>query len=174
MLTYPVQSHLAAGTILKFSRNLINGKSIVDSFHRVKIVKQLLSDLSPNGDSIPSREQESLLKQHCHACGEMHVTGYCPLKLTGVEHCGLCGLAHFGASDSCPHLMSEGQVRLMLDALKASNEPKEIIDMARAQLRSRIHKLVENKKRQRGSLGPINSASHLQPQESNATSSHAT
>ena len=140
----------------------------------MKIVKQLPHDLSPNGNSISSSEHEAVPSKHCHACGETHVTGYCPLKLTGVASCGLCGIAHFSAFDTCPYLMSEGQVRLMLDALKASTEPKEIIEMARTQLRTRIHKLIEEKKRRRASLEPAPNTSHLQPHAAEGAISQAT
>ncbi|CAD0024507.1 unnamed protein product [Aureobasidium pullulans] len=48
--------------------------------------------------------------------------GSCPLKLAGVEHCGLCGLAHYGFSRICPHINSETQVREMIQAVKSSSE----------------------------------------------------
>lgn len=59
----------------------------------------------------------------CLACGKTHPTGYCPLKHAGVEHCPLCGLAHYGHYRTCPHLSSLTQCRRMLDALKQSTEP---------------------------------------------------
>jgi chromodomain-helicase-DNA-binding protein 4 len=97
---------------------------------------------------------EHLQTRYCHACGETHVTGFCVLKRTGVEHCGLCGIAHFGGTDNCPNLKSEKQVRLMLDALKTSTEARGDIELARTQLRVRIHDLVQEKKQKRASLGP--------------------
>lgn len=128
--------------------------------------------MSPKSDLISSIECEAVPSKHCHACGETHIAGYCPLKLTSIEQCGLCGIAYCGAFDKCPHLMSEGQVRLMLDALKASTEPKEIIEMARTQLRTQIHKLAEKKKQYRASLGPVSNTSYLQPHETDGPSSN--
>jgi chromodomain-helicase-DNA-binding protein 4 len=84
----------------------------------------------------------------CYACGTKHLTGLCPLKRSGYERCGLCGLAHYGASQRriCPHLRSETQVRLMIDALKVSTEPREHIQLARAYLRGVIGDLVRRKR----------------------------
>lgn len=64
----------------------------------------------------------------------MHPVGYCPLKLAGVEHCGLCGLAHLGHQRVCPHLNSEEQVSAMLQSLRQSTEPKFLVDAARQYL----------------------------------------
>jgi chromodomain-helicase-DNA-binding protein 4 len=88
----------------------------------------------------------------CLACDSMHAVGQCPSKRSGVEHCGLCGLAHYGFIQSgseaaCPHFSSETQVRLMLDALKMSTEPREIIEPARMYLRGVIGNLVKKKKK---------------------------
>lgn len=77
------------------------------------------------------------------------MTGYCALKRAGVEHCSLCGLAHYGTARTCPHLSSETQVRLMLDALKTSTESRESIEAARSYLRGVIGDLVRKKKRQK-------------------------
>jgi hypothetical protein len=71
----------------------------------------------------------------CAACNQHHPRGYCPLKLAGVEHCPLCGLAHFGKNRSCPHLQSEAQVRLMLVALSKSREHPEQVALAKKYLR---------------------------------------
>jgi len=75
--------------------------------------------------------------------------GYCALKRAGAEHCNLCGLAHYGTARTCPHLSSETQVRLMLDALKTSTESRESIEAARSYLRGVIGDLVRKKKRQK-------------------------
>lgn len=77
------------------------------------------------------------------------MTGYCALKRAGPEHCNLCGLAHYGTARTCPHLSSETQVRLMLDALKTSTEPRESIEAARSYLRGVIGDLVRKKKREK-------------------------
>jgi hypothetical protein len=49
---------------------------------------------------------------NCGACRTYHLQGQCPLKLAGVEHCNLCGMAHFGHARVCPHIQSETQVCL--------------------------------------------------------------
>ena len=54
----------------------------------------------------------------------------------------------------------------MLDALKASTEDRGDIELARAQLRVRIHELVQEKKQKRVSLGPV--AGSFLPQPSKA------
>jgi chromodomain-helicase-DNA-binding protein 4 len=85
----------------------------------------------------------------CAACLKMHPSGACELKAAGVEHCGLCGLAHFGHSRTCPHIKSETQVREMLEALKHSPEKKELVDAAVKYLRGVKGTLVQQKKRDR-------------------------
>ncbi|GFF27782.1 chromatin remodeling factor mit1 [Aspergillus udagawae] len=70
----------------------------------------------------------------CFVCAKHHPLGSCPLKQAGVEHCGLCGLAHYGIARTCPHLRSETQVARMLDALKHSTEDRELIEKAKKYL----------------------------------------
>ena len=83
----------------------------------------------------------------CIACDKIHKEGYCPLKLAGVEFCGLCGLAHYGHARTCPHLQSVTQLRLMVDALKRSPEPKELKDLALSKIRGIIGDLNQRKRR---------------------------
>ena len=71
----------------------------------------------------------------CMACKEDHPMGWCRLKIAGVEHCGLCGLAHMGHGRTCPHLSDEQQVETLLRTLKESTESKELIDEAVKYLR---------------------------------------
>lgn len=85
----------------------------------------------------------------CAACHKMHPRGACELKVAGVEHCGLCGLAHYGHSRTCPHIKSETQVRKMLEALKSSPEKKELVDLAIKYLRGVKGTLVQSKKREK-------------------------
>ncbi|KAF3051769.1 hypothetical protein E8E11_010546 [Didymella keratinophila] len=85
----------------------------------------------------------------CQACHKNHPLGACDLKAAGVEHCGLCGLAHYGHGRTCPHIKSETQVREMLAALKNSPEKKELIDLAVKYLRGVKGALVQQKKRDR-------------------------
>jgi hypothetical protein len=53
----------------------------------------------------------------------------------------------------------------MLDALKTSTEARDDIELARTQLRVRIHHLVQEKKQKRASLAPA--AGNIQPLPSN-------
>jgi chromodomain-helicase-DNA-binding protein 4 len=82
----------------------------------------------------------------CPACRKVHPHGACELKVAGVEHCGLCGLAHYGHARTCPHINSETQVREMLLALKNSPEKKELVDAAVKYLRGVKGSLVQTKK----------------------------
>jgi chromodomain-helicase-DNA-binding protein 4 len=91
----------------------------------------------------------SYSNRQCPACHKQHPTGACELKAAGVEHCGLCGLAHYGHSRTCPHIKSETQVCAMLEALRNSNEPKELVDLASKYLRGVKGTLVQQKKRDR-------------------------
>ncbi|KAJ6149199.1 Zinc finger PHD-type [Penicillium samsonianum] len=63
----------------------------------------------------------------CVACQQRHVPGRCPLRLAGVEFCGLCGLAHWGGRRACPHLQSGVQISRMLEALDKSAEAPSLI-----------------------------------------------
>ena len=85
----------------------------------------------------------------CPACHKSHPSGACELKAAGVEHCGLCGLAHYGHGRICPHIRSETQVREMLQALKNSPEKKELVEVAVKYLRGVKGTLVQQKKRDR-------------------------
>lgn len=101
----------------------------------------------------------------CYACGQYHYVGNCPLKAAGVEHCGLCGLAHFGVPGACPHMKSGTQVRLMLDALRTSTEPQELVHQARNNLRAVLTDLIQAKN-QRNSAGTPGSHAHFQSNHS--------
>ncbi|KAH6633608.1 PHD/FYVE-zinc-finger like domain-containing protein [Boeremia exigua] len=92
----------------------------------------------------------------CPACHKSHPSGACELKVAGVEHCGLCGLAHYGYSRTCPHIKSETQVREMLQALKNSPEKKELIDLAVKYLRGVKGTLVQQKRRDREKAAGMN------------------
>lgn len=91
----------------------------------------------------------SLANRVCPACLKSHPSGACELKAAGVEHCGLCGLAHYGYSRTCPHIRSETQVREMIQALKNSPEKRELIDLAMKYLRGVKGTLVQQKKKDR-------------------------
>jgi chromodomain-helicase-DNA-binding protein 4 len=99
----------------------------------------------------------------CPACLKQHPRGACELKAGGVEHCGLCGLAHFGQGRTCPHIKSETQVREMLEALKSSPEKKEHVEAALKYLRGVKGTLVQQKKKNREKLMPGNSSAPTNP-----------
>ena len=89
----------------------------------------------------------------CLACAKVHITGYCPLKFAGVEHCPLCGLAHYGHFRTCPHLSSLSSCRRMLDALKQSTEPADEKRRAKQYLVGIIGDLNRRKRRDEQSAG---------------------
>lgn len=90
----------------------------------------------------------------CSACDEMHPMGWCRLKVAGVEHCGLCGLAHVGHGRTCPHLNSEAQVATLLGTLKESTESRELIEQATKYLRMIRGDLVQRKRKQENMQTP--------------------
>ena len=85
--------------------------------------------------------------QLCPACDRPHAVGYCLLKHSGVEHCPLCGIPHFGHGRTCPHLNSVTQCRLMLEALKKSPESKPEKSLAKWYIVSIINDLNRRKQR---------------------------
>ncbi|CAI7567823.1 unnamed protein product [Penicillium glandicola] len=91
------------------------GLQAARTFRRVNSPPQMGSDGAQ--DVFPS----------CVACHQRHVPGRCPLRHAGVEFCGLCGLAHWGARRACPHLHSGVQVTRMLEALEKSTEAPSLI-----------------------------------------------
>lgn len=121
------------------SSSSTNANPVVKSFQRAHI--PIRSPLEPTYGSFSNRI--------CPACHKQHPQGACELKAAGVEHCGLCGLAHYGHSRTCPHIKSETQVREMLEALKSSPEKKELVDAALKYLRGVKGTLVQQKKRDR-------------------------
>lgn len=74
--------------------------------------------------------------------------GWCQLKMAGVEHCGLCGLAHIGHGRTCPHLNSETQVARLLGTLKESTESRELKEAATRYLRMIRDDLIQRKRNQ--------------------------
>lgn len=108
----------------------------------------------------------------CLACSVRHPPGSCPLKLAGVEFCGLCGLAHYGSGlpKSCPHLNSVTQCRIMLETLKSSPEPKEHIETAKKYIVGVIARLKLKKKQKRSEAS--RSLGALQPSEPSIRNQH--
>lgn len=92
----------------------------------------------------------------CIACSTVHIQGSCPLKVAGLERCGLCGQAHYGAGfrKACTHLHSIEQCQLMLEALKSSHDASEAKSQVKKYLVGIIgnlrheQKVTEEKKRE--------------------------
>jgi chromodomain-helicase-DNA-binding protein 4 len=82
----------------------------------------------------------------CSACGEQHAMGWCRLKVAGVEHCGLCGLAHLGHGRTCPHLTDERHVTTILQTLKESTESRDLVEQATKYLRVVRSDLVQRRR----------------------------
>jgi chromodomain-helicase-DNA-binding protein 4 len=76
--------------------------------------------------------------------------GWCRLKIAGIEHCGLCGLAHVGHGRACPHLNSEKQVATLLETLKESTERRGLIEQATKYLMMSHADLVQSKRKLEG------------------------
>ncbi|CBF85892.1 hypothetical protein AN1956.2 [Aspergillus nidulans FGSC A4] len=110
-------------------------KPKVHAFQRVILLPQVaqtpqsVQAPTPNGVGMNGHVDRN--GDACFVCGRVHPMGSCPLKLAGVEHCGLCGLAHYGQARTCPHLKSELQVSRMIEALKQSNEDKHLVALAK-------------------------------------------
>ncbi|KAK5216594.1 hypothetical protein LTR72_010517 [Exophiala xenobiotica] len=110
----------------------------------------------------------------CSACGEQHAMGWCRLKVAGVEHCGLCGIAHLGHGRTCPHLNDNRQVATLLQTLKESTESRELIEQATRYLRGIRGHLMQQKRAQelrdlavaggRPALPPLQQQHQQQPQ----------
>ena len=91
-----------------------------------------------------------LPQPRCLACNNRygtHAIGFCPAKLARSERCNLCAQAHYGTQGSCPHLKSEEKIRASLRALENSPEDKNLVDMARRQLKIDLANVVQEKKR---------------------------
>ncbi|KAL3464083.1 hypothetical protein BJX64DRAFT_255550 [Aspergillus heterothallicus] len=108
----------------------LDNKSKVKSFARV--IPDLHSPplmLVANGVGLDGQVDRN--DDPCLACGRVHPIGSCQLKKAGVEHCGLCGLAHYGHARTCPHLRSDVQVSRMIEALKQSTEDRHLVALAK-------------------------------------------
>jgi chromodomain-helicase-DNA-binding protein 4 len=63
--------------------------------------------------------------------------------MMGADPCQVCGVAHFGFSDKCLHYLSVVQIRVLLDSLRQSNEPKAKVDAARMVLRRELARKLQ-------------------------------
>jgi chromodomain-helicase-DNA-binding protein 4 len=118
-------------------------------FKRVKVpTGQPPYNLDGTNDYMP-RDGIMPPSHHCTACDERHAMGWCRLKVAGVEHCGLCGIAHLGHSRTCPHLTDEKQLVRLLETLKESPESREDVEAATKYLRMIRGDLVSRARRKR-------------------------
>ena len=148
-----------------------NDHSSFDAFHTKYSYMELLANrisVKPfQRAQIPIRSPLDLTHRQyqnhlCPACRQQHPLGACQLKAAGVEHCGLCGMAHFGQGRTCPHIKSETQVREMLQALKNSPEKRELVEAAVKYLRGVKGTLVQQKRKdqQKAALLAVNAQGH--------------
>lgn len=92
-------------------------------------------------------------RRTCLACDGAHARGRCPLRLAGVEHCGLCGLAHYGSSGRpCPQFRSMEHCRAMIEALKHSTEPRAVVELAKKYIYGVIGSISRKTKEQNEKL----------------------
>ena len=148
----PVSTPKPASANHKPQRSPVHDKSTwsvstAQTFQRAKIPPPPPFNMLPttNGAGVACQSGTGTL---CLVCSTIHPVGYCPVKQAGVEHCGLCGIAHFGSGfiRNCPHLNSVTQCRVMLETLKSSTEPKADIELARKYIVGVIGNLRRKKK----------------------------
>ena len=87
--------------------------------------------------------------------------GWCRLKLAGVEHCGLCGIAHLGHSRTCPHLTDEKQLVRLLETLKESPESREDVEAATKYLRMIRGDLVARRRKKEEEMARMHMYSNV-------------
>lgn len=123
---------------------MVTNRIIVAPFQRVNLDIDTPASL---GASPPDRLV-------CFACNKSHTPGQCRLKSAGVEHCGLCGLAHYGSGRTCPHLRSETQVTRMLEALKHSQEDPHLKNLAKSYIGGIKGSLAQQRRIKEGIIPP--------------------
>ncbi|KAL4887047.1 hypothetical protein BJY04DRAFT_213010 [Aspergillus karnatakaensis] len=106
-------------------------KPRVQGFKRVVFPELNTPPQPPTNNSTALNGKVDRNESPCMACSRVHALGSCHLKVAGVEHCGLCGIAHFGFARTCPHLKSDTQVTRMLEALKQSTEDRHLVALAK-------------------------------------------
>ena len=138
------------------------------AFQRAKI-RQPLAGTPPAGT-------QQMVPAHCLACNNrygLHAAGFCPVKLAGPEYCNLCAQAHYGTQGSCPHLKSEEKIRASLRALENSPEDKNLVDMARRQMKIELANVVQEKKRKHdATLSNTKSSIPATPRSTNGINSN--
>ncbi|PVH85370.1 hypothetical protein DL98DRAFT_511838 [Cadophora sp. DSE1049] len=108
--------------------------------------------LAPNGQGrreLPKQRQK-ISAPWCPECRSDHPIGQCPLRPQFTEICGICRMSHFGMGKSCPKMSSEVQIRLMLDSLNRSKEPRDQIDAAKKILEKALIDRGHERKARRG------------------------
>jgi chromodomain-helicase-DNA-binding protein 4 len=63
----------------------------------------------------------------------------------GANRCTLCGVSHLGFSKKCLHFLNDVQIRVLLDDLRLSKEPKAMVDAARVVLRQELTRKLQAK-----------------------------
>ena len=106
----------------------------------------------------------------CFVCKKLHPIGFCSLKTVGVEYCGLCGIAHYGHSRTCPHLTSEIQIARMIDALSKSNEDPRLIVEAKKYVQGIRGSLSQQRRRREAKRSSLNNTNDGTPRQPGPTS----
>lgn len=106
--------------------------------------------MNPNGRN--PRKVSGKPTCSCPACIELYAEESSSPKASGKEFCPLCGLPHFRQGRTCPNIKSETQVNAMMNALKQSVEPKQLVDAATKYLQSVKDKLVQQRKQKEADL----------------------
>ena len=123
------------------------------------IVRPISQELSGMVESSGNAQRRA-----CLACDGVHARGRCHLRLAGVEICGLCGLAHYGSTGRpCPQFRSMEHCRAMIEALKHSTEPREVVELAKKYIYGVIGSISRKTKEQNERLGPRDQVEVVQP-----------
>ncbi|KAL8732186.1 MAG: hypothetical protein Q9166_002933 [cf. Caloplaca sp. 2 TL-2023] len=149
-----VATELAEGHKHRSKSKLVDGVFVRAQVPQPQSHEPKTQTLHPNG--LDGSHGRSPVVNKCLACDTIHIQGSCPLKFAGIERCGLCGQAHFGwgKRKACAYLHSLDECYKMLDALKKSEEPRDMKDQAKKYLVGIIghlrheQKLAEEKKRE--------------------------
>ncbi|KAM3072430.1 hypothetical protein ACMFMG_009231 [Clarireedia jacksonii] len=126
-------------SVAESSRNVLDRAHIVPS-HDLSGVRP-----RPNSNSNSPAPPPTAQQTRCSQCSSIHMPSG-PCKANFMEYCNLCGIAHFGSQPpSCPHLSSDVQIRLMLDALKRSDEDPQHVAVATQLLRHELAQRAERR-----------------------------
>ncbi|KAH9218901.1 PHD/FYVE-zinc-finger like domain-containing protein [Leptodontidium sp. 2 PMI_412] len=106
--------------------------------------------LNRHGRGEMPKQRQKISSPWCPECRSDHPRGQCPLQPRFTEICGICRLSHFGMGKSCPKMSSEAQIRLMLDSLKHSKEPHELVIATRKVLQKALLDRGLERKAKRG------------------------